>query len=98
MGAGYLVPHLAAISDHIGHAGVHDDVTGHVQVRDALHNTYSLILAELFALRDFDKFQSVSRIFSNGWDIPYLRVDLDLGAICNKTLKFHENMRIIVRF
>jgi hypothetical protein len=47
-GAGYLVPHLAAISDHIGHAGVHDDVTGHVQVRDALHNTDSLILAESF--------------------------------------------------
>ncbi len=45
MGAGYLVPHLAAISDHIGHAGVHDDVTGHVQVRDALHKTNSLITA-----------------------------------------------------
>jgi hypothetical protein len=60
MGEGYLVPHLAAISDHIGHAGVHDDVTGHVQVRDALHNTGSLILPECFTLKGFGKFQSAS--------------------------------------
>ena len=33
-----LVPHLTAVSDHVGHAGVDDHVAGHVQVRDALQN------------------------------------------------------------
>lgn len=33
-----LVPHLAAVSDDVGHAGVDDHVGGHVQVSDALIN------------------------------------------------------------
>jgi hypothetical protein len=42
------VPHLAAVADHRGHGGVHDDVVGRVEVGDALGRIHHGQLGPVF--------------------------------------------------